>query len=51
VSEHVETLNEIDIQYAAVAKRAGIVEFQRACAIKCHPRYIACLTNIVERHV
>jgi ferrochelatase len=49
VSEHVETLNEIDIQYAAIAQRAGVVEFRRACAIKCHPRYIACLANIVSR--
>jgi ferrochelatase len=49
VSEHVETLNEIDIQYAAIAKRSGIQEFYRACAIKCHPRYISCLANIVTR--
>lgn len=50
VSEHVETLNEIDIQYAAIAKQSGILEFHRACAIKCHPRYIACLANAVSRH-
>jgi protoporphyrin/coproporphyrin ferrochelatase len=49
VSEHVETLNEIDIQYAAVAEKSGVVEFQRACAIKCHPRYVTCLANIVTR--
>jgi protoporphyrin/coproporphyrin ferrochelatase len=49
VSEHVETLNEIDIQYAAVAKRSGVKEFYRACTLKCHPRYIACLANIVSR--
>ncbi len=50
VSEHVETLNEIDIQYAAIAKRAGVEEFDRACALKCHPRYITCLANAVSRH-
>jgi protoporphyrin/coproporphyrin ferrochelatase len=49
VSEHVETLNEIDIQYAAVAQRSGVREFYRACTLKCHPRYIACLANIVSR--
>jgi protoporphyrin/coproporphyrin ferrochelatase len=49
VSEHVETLNEIDIQYAAVARRSGVKEFFRACTLKCHPRYIACLANIVSR--
>ncbi|HXW52227.1 MAG TPA: ferrochelatase [Candidatus Acidoferrales bacterium] len=51
VSEHVETLNEIDIQYASIARAAGITEFQRACAVKCHPRYIACLANAVARSV
>jgi protoporphyrin/coproporphyrin ferrochelatase len=51
VSEHVETLNEIDIQYAAVAKRSGVKEFYRACTLKCHPRYIACLANIVSRAI
>ncbi len=49
VSEHVETLNEIDIQYGAIAKESGVTEFYRACAVKCHPRYIACLANQVEK--
>lgn len=49
VSEHVETLNEIDIQYAQAARRHGIEEFDRACAVKCHPAYIRCLANQVER--
>ena len=49
VSEHVETLNEIDIQYAAVAKEAGVTEFQRVCTVKCHPSFISCLANLTER--
>ncbi|MDQ6766346.1 MAG: ferrochelatase [Candidatus Eremiobacteraeota bacterium] len=49
VSEHVETLNEIDIQYGDIARRSGIEEFHRACAVKCHPSYIACLANQVEK--
>ena len=48
VSEHVETLNEIDIQYRAVAERAGIAEFHRACAVKCHPLFIQALADQVE---
>jgi protoporphyrin/coproporphyrin ferrochelatase len=48
VSEHIETLNEIDIQYAAIAQRAGI-EFERVCTVKCHPLYIRCLADQVER--
>jgi len=49
VTEHVETLNEIDIQYAAVAQETGIREFMRACAVKCHPAYITCLADLAER--
>ncbi len=49
VSEHVETLNEIDIQYGEIARRVGIIEFYRACAVKCHPAYIRCLANQVEK--
>ena len=49
VSEHVETLNEIDIQYRDIAGRSGITEFHRACAVKCHPSYIACLANQAEK--
>jgi protoporphyrin/coproporphyrin ferrochelatase len=48
VSEHVETLNEIDIQYGAIARAAGIVEFKRACAVKCHPSFVRCLADQVE---
>ena len=48
VSEHVETLNEIDIQYAEVAKHAGVTEFQRVCTVKCHPSFVACLANQVD---
>jgi protoporphyrin/coproporphyrin ferrochelatase len=49
VTEHVETLNEIDIQYRDIAKRAGVLEFHRACAVKCHPSFIACLADQAER--
>ncbi len=49
VTEHVETLNEIDIQYAGIAEQTGIEEFMRVCAVKCHPAYITCLANLAER--
>jgi len=49
VSEHVETLNEIDIQYADAAAHAGITEFGRAPTVQCHPSFIACLANQTER--
>lgn len=49
VTEHVETLNEIDIQYRDAAERAGIAEFHRACAVKCHPSFVRCLAGLAER--
>lgn len=49
VTEHVETLNEIDIQYRDVARSANIAEFGRACAVKCHPSYVRCLADLAER--
>lgn len=48
VSEHVETLNEIDIQYSEIARAAGIAEFGRACAVKCHPAFVRCLADQTE---
>ncbi|HKW45669.1 MAG TPA: ferrochelatase [Candidatus Eremiobacteraceae bacterium] len=48
VSEHVETLNEIDIQYSTIARAAGIAEFGRACTVKCHPSFVRCLADQVE---
>lgn len=51
VTEHVETLNEIDIQYRAIAREAHIPEFDRACAVKCHPSYVRCLADLAERGV
>ncbi len=48
VSEHVETLNEIDIQYAEIAREAGVEEFHRACAVKCHPAYVRSLADLSE---
>ena len=49
VSEHVETLNEIDIQYANIVNRAVGVEFQRVCTVKCHPSFVRCLADRVQR--
>jgi len=49
VTEHVETLNEIDIQYREIAREACIPEFRRACAVRCHPSYVRCLADLAER--
>lgn len=47
VCEHVETLNEMDIGYARLARDCGVAEFARVCAVKSHPSFIACLADQV----
>lgn len=47
VSEHIETLQEIDIEYREVAESAGIENFHRVPALNVHPGFIDSLSNIV----
>lgn len=47
VSEHIETLEEIDIEYREVAEEAGIEHFQRVPALNTHPLFIADLADMV----
>ncbi|HIK56954.1 MAG TPA: ferrochelatase [Synechococcales cyanobacterium M55_K2018_004] len=47
VSEHIETLQEIDIEYREVAEEAGIHNFQRVPALNTHPVFIAGLAEMV----
>lgn len=49
VSDHIETLYEIDIQYKEEAGSLGIVDFQRTEALNSSPAFIACLANLVKR--
>jgi ferrochelatase len=46
VSEHIETLHELDIEYAALAKKAGIRTYHRLPAPGINPSYIRCLTRL-----
>jgi ferrochelatase len=48
VSEHIETLQEIDIEYKEVAHEAGIKNFQRVPALNTHPIFIDSLTSLVQ---
>ena len=45
VSEHIETLCEIDIEYKAVADALGIEQFHRAQTLLTHPDYIGVLAD------
>lgn len=49
VSEHVETLVELDIEYAQLAKRLQLPFYIRAPALGTHPRFIAALADLAER--
>lgn len=48
VSEHIETLQEIDMEYREVAEEAGIENFHRVPALNTHPTFIEDLANLVE---
>lgn len=47
VSEHIETLQEIDMEYREVAEEAGIENFHRVPALNTHPVFIEDLANLV----
>lgn len=47
VSEHIETLQEIDIEYREIAEEAGIHNFRRVAAPNTHPLFIKALADLV----
>jgi ferrochelatase len=47
VSEHIETLQEIDIEYREIAAEAGIENFMRVPALNTHPIFIDSLAHLV----
>lgn len=47
VSEHIETLEEIDIEYRELAEAAGIENFYRVPALNTHSTFIQDLTDLV----
>ncbi len=48
VSEHIETLVELDEEYAEKAEELGMSHYLRAPAIGTHPAYIEALADLVE---
>jgi len=48
VSEHIETLYELDILYKHLADDAGIRNFRRVPALNSDPTFIQALAEIVE---
>jgi ferrochelatase len=48
VSEHVETLVELDIDYRRLAEARGVPSYHRVPAVGTDPRFIAALAELVE---
>jgi len=48
VSDHIETLYEVDIQYAKEAKQLGIDKFRRSPSLNSSPLFIECLAELVK---
>jgi ferrochelatase len=49
VSEHVETLVELDLDYRELAARAGVPEYRRVPAVGTHPEFIGALAALVRQ--
>ena len=49
VSDHSETLVELDVEYAALARKDGVTGYYRVPAPNDDPRFIAVLADIVRR--
>ncbi|HSB09471.1 MAG TPA: ferrochelatase [Blastocatellia bacterium] len=51
VSEHIETLYELDILYRNVAEEVGIAHYRRVPALNCRPDFVDALAGLVQRAV
>lgn len=48
VSDHIETLHEIDIEYREEAHQLGIPDFRRMESLNSSPTFISCLADLVK---
>jgi protoporphyrin/coproporphyrin ferrochelatase len=51
VSDHIETLYELDQLFAGLARDAGIEDYRRSPALNTRPEFIEALAGLVERHL
>ncbi|MCY4549944.1 MAG: ferrochelatase [Defluviicoccus sp.] len=49
VSEHSETLVELDEEYRALARASGVPRYERAATVGTHPAFVAGLAGLVRR--
>jgi len=51
VSDHIETLYEVDLLFAGVAQKAGIQWYRRTPALNDSPLFVAALAGLVRDHL
>jgi ferrochelatase len=51
VSDHIETLHEIDIEYSEHAQSKGIRLFRRAPSLNDRPDFLQALADLVRDHL
>jgi ferrochelatase len=51
VTEHIETLHEINMEAREEAKHLGIEQFEMMPALNDHPKFIACLVDLVIKTI
>jgi ferrochelatase len=51
VSDHIETLYEVDLLFAETAREAGITGYWRTEALNTAPRFVGALASLVEDHL
>ncbi len=51
VSDHIETLHEIGIEFKEVAEELGIKGFQHTTGLNDSPTFIECLADLVEKQI
>ena len=51
VSDHIETLQEIDFEYRLHAEKVSIPRFERAPSLNAHPDFVSALADLVRAHL
>jgi hypothetical protein len=51
VTDHFETLHEINIDVRERALNAGVQQFELTPALNDHPKFIECLTDLAVRQI
>ena len=51
VSEHSETLVELDIEYGKLAQECGVPDYMRVATVRTHPSFVQGLARLVEAAV